>query len=84
MSTTNKNPNPTDNFQVISYNTLRKAIGFIGFLLPVIVVLGSFISSDLHTVLPSISDYYFTTMGDVLIGCLCAVAFFLFCYKGHD
>lgn len=72
------------NFQVVSYNTLRKAIGFTGLLLPIIVVLGGFISAGTDEVMPSISDYYFTTMGDVFVGCLCAVAFFLFCYRGAE
>jgi uncharacterized protein DUF998 len=71
--------------QLISYITLRKAIGFIGILLPIVLVLGSFITWGKYTeAQPSISDYYFTTMGDVFVGSLCAVALFLFCYKGHE
>lgn len=75
---------PVVNYQVVSYNTLRRAIGFTGFLLPVVVVLGGFISKGTNEILPSISDYYFSTMGDVFVGCLCAVSFFLFCYRGVD
>lgn len=74
---------PVVNFQIISYNTLRRAIGFCGLLLPVLVVFGGFITNTQETVLPSISDYYFSRMGDVFVGVLCAVSFFLFCYRGH-
>jgi hypothetical protein len=31
----------------------------------------------------SISDYYYSTVGDLLTGTLCAVAMFMFCYRGH-
>ncbi|MCR8560412.1 hypothetical protein KXD93_22350 [Mucilaginibacter sp. BJC16-A38] len=31
---------------------------------------------------PSISDYFYTIMGSVLVGVLCAVALFMFTYKG--
>lgn len=31
----------------------------------------------------SISEYYYTPMGELFVGTLCAVAFFLFCYKGY-
>ncbi|MFP9112429.1 hypothetical protein ACLI1A_00700 [Flavobacterium sp. RHBU_3] len=33
---------------------------------------------------PSISHFYYTTMGEVFTGALCAVALFLFCYKGYE
>lgn len=32
----------------------------------------------------SISEYYYTPMGELFVGTLCAVAFFLFLYKGYD
>lgn len=76
--------NQPSNPHIISYKLLRKLIGFIGILLPVVLVLGSFITGKYTTVQPSISDYYFTTMGDVFVGNLCAVSLFLFCYKGYD
>jgi hypothetical protein len=75
--------NPKDP-QLISYMTLRRLVGLIGILLPVVLGVGTFISDTDKTLQPSISDYYFTTMGDVFVGALFAVAFFLFCYKGHD
>ena len=77
-----KNDDTTDP-QLISYLTLRRAIGFIGILLPVLLGIGVLFGDD-KTIQPSISDYYFTTMGDVFVGALFAVALFLFCYKGYD
>ncbi len=32
----------------------------------------------------SISEYFYTSMGDLFVGTLCAVAFFLFLYKGYE
>jgi hypothetical protein len=32
----------------------------------------------------SISEYYYTSMGELFVGTLCAVAFFLFLYKGYQ
>jgi hypothetical protein len=31
----------------------------------------------------SISDYYYTTVGELFVGTLCAVAFFMFSYRGY-
>lgn len=31
----------------------------------------------------SISHYYYTAVGELFVGMLCAVAFFLFCYRGY-
>lgn len=76
--------NLPNNSHIISYNLLRKLIGFIGIFLPVVLIIGSFLSGKYDSVQPSISDYYFTTMGDVFVGSLCAVSLFLFCYKGYD
>lgn len=73
-----------ENSQLISHITLRKVIGFIGIFLPIVLVLGSFLSGKYQTVQPSISDYYYTTMGDLFVGSLCAISLFLFCYKGYD
>ncbi len=67
-----------------SYTELRKAVGWIGILLPFTLMIGvSFIFNE--TVFPeSISHYYYTGMGDVFVGALCAVALFMFFYSGYD
>lgn len=40
-------------------------------------------SSTNHT-RDSISEYFYTPMGELFVGTLCAVAFFLFLYKGYE
>lgn len=71
-----------DNSLVLSYLGLRKAIGIIGTALPFVLALGkSFIESP--GIEPSISAYYYTRMGDVLVGSLCAIAVFLMSYRGY-
>src|SRR5438132_6135254 len=72
-----------DNFLVISYFSLRKAVGIIGLLLPFVVAVGKIIldGGGLQT---SISAYYYTVMGNVLVGSLWAIGVFLFSYRGYD
>ena len=69
---------------VISYNTLRIAVGILGIVLPFILYFGNIILSHDHQLLNSISSYSHTRMGNGLVGILCAVALFMFSYLGHD
>jgi len=69
---------------VISYLTLRKAIGILGMLLPVVLFTGYFLLGQDCSFPPSISHFYYTDLGNLLIGVLCGVSLFLFCYKGYD
>jgi hypothetical protein len=69
---------------VISYLTIRKAIGFLGFFLPLILWSGVWIWGNGTHVQPSISDYYYTVMRNSFVGVLCAVALFLFAYRGYE
>lgn len=48
----------TNDSVIVSYLTLRRSIGFIGILLPIILVLGAIITQNQKGVLPSISHYY--------------------------
>lgn len=68
---------------VISYLGLRKAVGVLGIVFPVILVMGSLILGKDNAFQESISLYYHTHMRDVFVGLLCAVAFFLFAYTGY-
>ncbi len=61
-----------------SYMTLRKAVGWIGLLLPFVLMLGGYFIFKGKFVESSISYYYHTGMRDVFVGALCAVALFLF------
>lgn len=70
--------------ELISYRQLRLIVGLIGFFLPVILILGDCIAKQTFFLEDSVSYYYYTKMGDVFVGLLCAVALFLFTYKGYE
>lgn len=70
------------NKMIRSYKELRKTVGLIGMLLPFVMLFGGLIFKTPFQ--PSISDYYYTVMGDVFVGALCSVALFLFFYTGYD
>ena len=74
----------TDKKLVISYLTLRRAIGILGFFFPLILVMGFLILNKEWDVQSSISHYYHTSMRDVFVGVLCSYAFFLFSYNGYE
>lgn len=73
-----------DNHYLISYLTLRKAIGILGIALPIVLVAGSVIIDDCRGLLQSISDYYHTNLRNIFTGIMCSVAIFLFTYRGPD
>jgi hypothetical protein len=77
---------------VLSYHTLRRAVGVLALSLPFILaggtILLSLIGPDHALPQPllerSISDYYYTPMGRYLMGALGAIAAFLICSRGYD
>ncbi|MGE0567908.1 MAG: DUF998 domain-containing protein [Bacteroidia bacterium] len=73
-----------ENKLVLSYLTVRKLIGILGFFLPAMLVIGSIIVGSCEQIQPSISNYYHTTMRDVFVGYMCALSIFLLSYKGYD
>lgn len=71
--------------QIISYKTLRIMMGLAGIFLPLLVFIGKAIAEKNYQLEFSISDYYNnTTGGDILVGVLFALSFFLFAYKGPE
>lgn len=68
---------------VISYQGVRRAIGVVGLLLPVLLgpvgwlVFGVPIQDNM-------SSYYHTPLRDVFVGAMCTIGVFLFCYRGYD
>jgi hypothetical protein len=75
--------NPGQNQLILNYMYLRKAVGWIGSLLPIVLIAGQVIFYT--TTLPdSVSGYYYTHMRNVLVGSLCALAVFLIAYAGYD
>jgi len=68
---------------VINYLTLRRALGWMGIALPFALIAGSFAWNGGH-IETSISNYFYTSLRDVFVVTLCAVALFLFTYRGYD
>src|SRR5579871_2101782 len=68
---------------VISYLGLRKAVGIIGCALPFLLIIGRWFTKGFGFE-PTISDYYYTNMGDVFVGCMCAIGIFLMSVRGFD
>jgi hypothetical protein len=68
---------------VLSYLQMRKAVGFIGLLLPLVLALGKILLQGRGTEC-SVSDYYYTDLGNVFVGSLCAIGVFLVSCRGYD
>jgi hypothetical protein len=77
---------PKDKYtdQTYTYLALRKAVGWIGILLPFALMTGMSLIFKGDVIQKTISQYYYTGMRDVLTGSLCAIALFMFYYKGYD
>jgi hypothetical protein len=67
---------------VISYLCLRQVVGWIGTLLPIVLLVGGALSSQARP--DSMSGYYYTDMRNVFVGALCALGAFLGAYDGYD
>jgi hypothetical protein len=74
----------TKNDLVFSYKTIRNLIGFSGMLLPVILALYTLKEEGDKIIEPSISDYYYTSNGDIFVVILCVLAVALFAYNGYN
>jgi hypothetical protein len=71
---------------VLSYMTLRNMIGFSGFLLPLYLIIFTIVTPNAGdlAVQGSMSDYYWTSSGDVFVLVLCTPCVFLFAYAGYN
>jgi hypothetical protein len=68
---------------VVSYLTLRRAIGALGMALPVLLIVGGLFASPCHCIQRSISAYYDVSHFSVIFtGSLFAIGFFLLTYRG--
>jgi len=74
----------SDEDVVVSYLTLRRALGVLGVSLPLVLAFWGVVETRTWDVLPSISDYYSLRARDALVGILFAIACFLFAYRGYD
>lgn len=73
-----------ENELVLSYMTLRNLIGFFGMLLPLVLAFTTSRIGDDRILEPSISDYYYTANGDVLVVLLSILSVFLMTYQGYN
>lgn len=78
------NTNDESLIQTHSYLALRRAVGWIGILLPFVLMMGMMLIFKQRPVLKTISLYYYSGMRDVFVGSICSIALFLFFYKGYD
>ena len=69
---------------LISYLSLRKAVGIIGIALPFVLALGNWQLFHANGIEDSISYYYYTSMRGVLVGSLWAIGIFLMSYRGYQ
>lgn len=67
---------------VDSYRNLKRAVGILGMLLPLICIIGG-LNFHGHPVQNSVSHYYHTNMRDVLVGLLGCVSILLMTYSGY-
>ena len=78
------NPQPSHEGPLVrSYLDLRKTVGIIGLALPFVVAIGKILWQG-PGIEFSISDYYYTTTRNILVGSLCAIGVFLASTKGYD
>ena len=68
----------------VSYVTLRRVVGALGMLLPILVAVWGAALLGRFELLDSISAYYGLRTRDVFVGSLFAIAWFLFAYKGPE
>jgi magnesium-transporting ATPase (P-type) len=97
-------PNNNNDDLVVSYLAIRRTIGWLGLLLPFMLLIGNYIVNSLGILNSnffintscytapykdagsfkfSVSHYYYSSVGELFTAVLCAVALFMFCYKGH-
>lgn len=67
---------------VLSYHRVRTALGLIGLALPIVLILGSFLTDG--RLQPSVSDFFHTLMRDIYVGALTAIGVFLISYRGYQ
>src|SRR4051812_26503435 len=68
---------------VVSYLGVRRAIGAIGLLLPIVLGPVGWLLFGIE-IQDNMSSYYHTALRDVFVGSMCAIGVFLFCYRGYD
>lgn len=65
----------------LHFLAVRQGIGLLGLILPLALYIYG--RSGTGRMQPSISEFYYTAMGDVFMGCLVAIGVFLISYRGY-
>ena len=65
----------------ISFYRMRQALGWLGLALPVVLIGGTLAMGE--TLPPALSDFYYTPLGDIFVGIMVTIGFFLLTYLGH-
>lgn len=68
---------------VLSSLSIRRAVGAIGFVLPVLLGPLGYLVWGIE-IQANMSHYYHTELRDAFVGAMCAIGIFLFCYRGYD
>lgn len=71
----------SQNQLVLSFLSVRRALGGLGFFLPLSILIWSVLSGE--GLLASISDYFYSPMQQIFVGTLCAIAVFFWNYEGY-
>jgi len=72
----------TDNELVLSFLAVRRAVGSLGLLLPVMLL--ALATTAVVPFEPSISEFYFTPVREVMVATIGAIAVFLYSYSGFS
>ena len=73
----------SDDSLVLSFLSLRKAVGIIGISLPFMLLFGGFVFEGAE-IERSISHYYYTAVRGIFVGSLFSIAVFLIAYRGYE
>lgn len=68
---------------VMSYLGVRRSLGLLAFLLPLMLGPVGFFAFGIE-IQQNMSSYYHTPLRDIFVGAVCAMGIFLFCYHGYD
>jgi len=84
-----KPPKPDKDVYFINYMFLRKTVGWVGTLLPFVLlavnpIAVSIENSGCGLVPDSVSGYYYTPVRNIFVGALCTLGLFLIAYVGYD
>ena len=70
--------------EIGSYRTLRRIVGGLGMVFPIVLSLWGFALCGCAAIEPSLSDYYRLRTRDAFVGILFTIALFLFSYRGYE